>query len=189
MRSSKSPDRRRADAVANRDALIRAAAALYAERGLDVSVEDIAQAAGVGRATLYRHFPTREQLHVAILEQIVEQIEAAGAELPATATAFMTLFKVAVRVQADSLPVVDLLLRRGAPDDAVRDLRARVRTIFRDPLAAAQHAGLVRADLSPEDVRIQLAMLGSVTRPGAPTADQRRAWRLAMVALGTDQSA
>ena len=49
----------RADAQRNRDALLEAAAAAFAESGVDASLEDVAKRAGVGIGTLYRHFPTR----------------------------------------------------------------------------------------------------------------------------------
>jgi AcrR family transcriptional regulator len=172
--------------VANRAALLRAASTLCAEHGTEVPFEDIAQAAGVGRATLYRHFPTREQLHTAILEQIVEEIEIAASTLPAQPTAFLSLFKAALKIQTKHLALVDLLPPHRTPNDGVRALRARVHGVFREPLALAQKAGIVRATLNPEDVRIQLLMLSAVVRPDTPTADQRRAWRLARAALGID---
>ena len=171
--------------MANRARLLQAASTLYAERGAEVPFEDIAQAAGVGRATLYRNFPTREHLHGAILEQIVEQFETAAGRLSESPGAFMALFKAVVRIQREHLPLIDLL-PHGDGDDAsddVRALRARIRTCFRGPLILAQEAGLVRAGLTPEDIRIQLVMLGAVNRPEVPKSDQRRAWRLARAAL------
>jgi AcrR family transcriptional regulator len=182
------PAQRRADAVANRAALLRAASALYAEHGAEVPFEDIAQAAGVGRATVYRHFPNREQLHIAILEEIVEEIEKAAVTLPRQPAAFMALFGAALKIQTDHLPLVDLLPPDRRPTDAVRALRARVHAVFREPLALAQESGFVRNALSPEDVRVQLLMLSAVVRPETPAADQRRAWRLAQAALGVDDA-
>jgi AcrR family transcriptional regulator len=184
VRSSEGQGNRRADALANRDALLRAARALYAERGRDVPIEEIAHAAGVGRATLYRHFPTRERLHIAVLDRFVEDVELVAAGLPAAPAAFFTLFQAALRLQTDNLPLVELLPPTISQSPAVSALRARMRAVFEQPLAAAQAAGVVRAELSPEDVRIQLVMLGAVVRPDTAKADQRRAWRLAQAALG-----
>jgi AcrR family transcriptional regulator len=184
MQATERPPPRRADAVANRGALVRAASELYADRGLDVPFDDIAQAAGVGRATLYRHFPTREDLQLAILEGIVAEIEDAAAALAMTSSSFLRLFKAALRVQTDNLPLVDLLPPRSDASPGVRALRARVRAVFCPTLALARADGLVRADLTPEDVRVQLLMLSAVVRPETPQADQRRAWRLALAAFG-----
>lgn len=189
MQSGDLPAHRRADAAANRAALLRAACTLCAERGTEVPFEGIAQAAGVGRATVYRHFPTREQLQLAIVEEIVEEIEQAAATLPSQPAAFISLFKTALRIQTDHLPLVDLLPPHRSPTDGVRALRARVHEAFREPLVVAQQAGFVRDSLTPEDIRVQLLMLSAVLRPETPPAEQRRAWRLARAALGVNDGA
>src|SRR5215469_9714592 len=68
--------RPRADAERNRRRLLDAAAQLFGERGLDVGVAEIAQRAGVGRGTLFRNFPTKQDLIAAI---VVDQMNAAAA--------------------------------------------------------------------------------------------------------------
>ncbi len=174
---------RRSDAVANRDAIVRAARALYGQRGDDVPFDEIARVAGVGRATLYRHFPTREELHLAVLDRVVAEVEAAAAELPHTPAAFITLFEAALKIQTANLPIAELLPPQ-TNHPGVAALRKRMQAAFREPLARAQAAGLVRSDLGPEDVRIQLVMLSAIARPGRSRAEQRRAWALAQAALG-----
>ena len=62
----------RTDARRNRSAVLEAAGAVFAEQGLDVSLNQIARRAGVGNATLYRHFPTREALVVELFERQME---------------------------------------------------------------------------------------------------------------------
>ncbi|WP_051471129.1 TetR/AcrR family transcriptional regulator [Patulibacter minatonensis] len=186
MGSVDHPTRRRADAVANREALLTTARALFAQRGLDVSYDDISREAGVGRATLYRHFPTREHLHDALLDGVVAEIEAAAAALPPDAGSFELLFRAALRVQTDNLALYDLFPSRGELGSAVLERRGRIIAVLREPLARAQEAGLARADLEPEDVRIQLLMLSTVVRPDVAEADRRRAWRLARLALGLE---
>src|SRR3954471_14383256 len=57
---------RRADALRNRERVITAAAAVFAEKGLDAGVPEIAQRAGVGKATVYRSFPSKEHLVAAV---------------------------------------------------------------------------------------------------------------------------
>ena len=81
----KGPDQpggaRRSDARRNRGSLLEAAAAAFVESGVDVPVRDIAARAGVGVATIYRHFPTRADLIVAVYRYQVEACADAGDEL------------------------------------------------------------------------------------------------------------
>ncbi|MFB9949511.1 TetR/AcrR family transcriptional regulator [Rhizobium puerariae] len=75
------PTRLRADARRNRDKLIEVAAAAFAEKGVETSLEDIARRAGVGIGTLYRHFPTREHLVEVVYRRELESLAAAATEL------------------------------------------------------------------------------------------------------------
>ena len=79
MTARQQPRRRlRADAVRNRDAIVAVAREVFAEQGLEAPLELIAARAGVGIATLYRRFPTREKLVAAALtEKVAEYAEAA----------------------------------------------------------------------------------------------------------------
>ena len=67
------PNVRRADATRNRRRIIGSARELFATSGLDISVRQIASRAGVGLGTLYRHFPTREDLVDAVLEDAFDE--------------------------------------------------------------------------------------------------------------------
>ncbi|GAA3303076.1 helix-turn-helix transcriptional regulator [Dactylosporangium vinaceum] len=79
-----SPRRRRSDSRRNEEALLEAAAAAFVSAGVDAPVRDIAARAGVGVATIYRHFPTRADLVVAVYRHQVEACAAAGPELLAS---------------------------------------------------------------------------------------------------------
>jgi AcrR family transcriptional regulator len=182
-RSAQAAVRLRSDAAANRERLLKAASTLYAAHGAEVPFEDIAEAAGVGRTTLYRNFPSRQHLHGAIQEQFVEQLEAAAGRLAASHEAFMALFRAAVRIQRAQPPGVSQLPPQEELRDHVRALRTRIRTCFREPLILAQEAGLARAGLTPEDIRIQLVMLSAVNRRDVPKSTRDRAWQLARAAL------
>ncbi|MFF5082557.1 TetR/AcrR family transcriptional regulator [Actinoplanes sp. NPDC000266] len=72
---------KRADARRNEKALLDAAAAAFVESGVDAPVRDIAAKAGVGVGTIYRHFPARSDLIVAVFRHQVEECAAAGPEL------------------------------------------------------------------------------------------------------------
>jgi AcrR family transcriptional regulator len=81
------PDRkRRADAERNRERLVDAAKAAFADVGADVSLEEIARRAGVGIGTLYRHFPRRDDIVAAVYRREVEQIADAARRLLASET-------------------------------------------------------------------------------------------------------
>jgi AcrR family transcriptional regulator len=173
----------RADARANREALLESARVLYVERGADVPLEDIARHAGVGRATVYRHFPQRDDLLFALLHRLVGELEELAAAVPEGPDGFMKLFRAAVRHQVDHLPLVQLLAVRGRLPFEIDQLRDRLQALYRRPLATAQEAGVVRADLTPQDIRVLFSMLSAVVRPTTPDADRRRALRMATVVL------
>jgi AcrR family transcriptional regulator len=71
----------RADARRNREQVLAAARVIFAERGADVPMEDIGRAAGVGKGTLYRHFPTREHLCAAVSGERFDALEERAAAL------------------------------------------------------------------------------------------------------------
>ena len=105
--STTAPRPLRADARRNREKVLAAAAAAFAEIGLDAQVEDIARRAGVGVGTVYRHFPTKEALVTALAEQhferIAETVEAALEE-PGDAweTFSATIWRIARAAAGDS---------------------------------------------------------------------------------------
>jgi AcrR family transcriptional regulator len=65
----------RADALRNRERVVVAAAAVFGERGIDASVPEVAERAGVGKATVYRSFPTKEHLIAAVVIERLEDFE------------------------------------------------------------------------------------------------------------------
>ncbi|OXM72080.1 MULTISPECIES: TetR/AcrR family transcriptional regulator [Amycolatopsis] len=77
---------KRADARRNQKALLDAAAAVFVASGVEAPIRDIAAKAGVGTATIYRHFPTRADLIVAVYRHQVEALAEAGPELLASST-------------------------------------------------------------------------------------------------------
>src|ERR1700742_1406485 len=97
--------RPRADAERNRRRLVDAAAELFGERGLDVGVAEIAQRAGVGRGTLFRNFPSKEDLFAAVVVDGMTKAAAHGRALLEQADAGAALFEfldyIAGRQRAD----------------------------------------------------------------------------------------
>jgi AcrR family transcriptional regulator len=81
----------RSDARRNRQTLLDAAAAAFVEHGVDAPVRDIAARAGVGMGTLYRHFPTRADLIIAVYQHQIDACAAAGPALLAGAAPYEAL--------------------------------------------------------------------------------------------------
>jgi AcrR family transcriptional regulator len=71
----------RADAQRNRDRLVEVARTVFGEQGYDASLDEVAKRAGVGAGTLYRHFPTRENLLDAIMQSWVDRVDEAAAKV------------------------------------------------------------------------------------------------------------
>jgi AcrR family transcriptional regulator len=83
----------RADAARNLELLLAAARELFSERGPDIPLDEVARRAGVGNATLYRHFPTRGDLIVAVYADEVEALCRHGVDLAAAPDAGAALFE------------------------------------------------------------------------------------------------
>jgi AcrR family transcriptional regulator len=149
----------RADAQRNRMAVLAAAEAVYAEQGVDVSLNEIARRANTGNATLYRHFPTREDLLAEVYTGHLERYcalaeDAARADDPAIALRDCVLATCAL--QATNRGLADLLASLRPLSPRVEELRARhhraITTVFR----RAVRSGNVRADASPADLAVLL---------------------------------
>ena len=83
-RSKSNARKPRADAQRNRDRILEVAKQAFTRSGADTSLDDIAKQAGVGPGTLYRHFPTREELLVAVYRTEMEKLAAAEPKLAAS---------------------------------------------------------------------------------------------------------
>ncbi len=156
----------RADAVRTRRAILDAADDLL-QRDPEVSHAEIARAAGVGRASVYRHFPERQDIVAALLGELVGRVEefaAAQAEPPT----LVDLMRAMAREQARSLGLISVMRRDFVPGQ-LEDLNDRVLALFAEPLAAAQREGIARPDLALEEIPLLLSMvegaLNQVTDP------------------------
>ncbi|MGC9378858.1 TetR family transcriptional regulator [Streptomyces sp. MH13] len=171
-------------AARNRAALIAAAREIYAEHGLDVPLSAIARRAGVGQGVLYRHFPDRSALAMAVLEENVRQIERAAASDGAD---LAQVLGVVTWHQTESTAFVGVLHADGAashsgtPAYAV-ELSQRVERALRRLLPAG-HPLASRQD----DLMIAVGMVsGAVTGPTREHRERRAraAWRLLGVEVG-----
>ncbi|MEX5633474.1 TetR/AcrR family transcriptional regulator [Parafrankia sp. FMc2] len=162
------PPRLRQDAARNRDRIISAACAVFAERGLDACVEDIARRAGVGVGTLYRRFPTKEHLLRQIAEDLLrELLDGARAELGAADGAGLerTLRQCAL-LQVSKRGYMMRAFDTAMPDE----LRTAFRATLGELLTAAQAAGAIRPDVTTLDVVMILWSLRGVIDMSADTS-------------------
>lgn len=154
----------RADARENLDRIIQSAAEAFATPNADTSLKAIAQAAGVGIGTLYRRFPTREDLIEATYRSETERLAASASRLLARHSPtealrqWMEAFALYMHTKqgmADALPAI-LRSRDG--------LRAASRDALRDAIAAMLDAGVqageLRSDVPPDDV---MMAIGGIT--------------------------
>jgi len=172
------PSVKRADARRNEQALLDAAAAVFVRSGVDAPVRDIAAAAGVGMGTIYRHFPTRADLIIAVYRHQVDACAEAGPALRADGAGPYT----ALAQWADLF--VDFLVTKHGLAAALRSDRARFETLhayFLDRLVpvcgqlldAAAAAGEIRADVDAYGLLFGIGNL-CAGDGGDPRYDARR---------------
>ncbi|AUG75447.1 TetR family transcriptional regulator [Kitasatospora sp. MMS16-BH015] len=174
----------RADAQRNRTKILAAAARAFAEEGLEAGLEGIAKAAGVGSATLYRNFPTREALVEAVYRaEVVRLCEAAPAllaELPAedALRAWARLFLDYVTTKHGMIDALRAIAATGAdPYGHSRELIGAALTTL---MAACAAAGAIRTDLGPADL---FAALEGIARTSAGPELRPQAERLLTLVL------
>jgi AcrR family transcriptional regulator len=152
----------RKDAARNRDRLISAARTVFAERGIDATLDDIAREAGVGTGTAYRHFPNKKFIAAEILADATQQI-ATDAEdalnIDDPWDAVVAFFEnTSARLAADR-GLYQNLAGQANVDDKTRIWPHIVDGITR-LFDRAKEAGMIRANAEPEDAGVVFAMLG-----------------------------
>jgi AcrR family transcriptional regulator len=146
----------RADGVRNRERLIEAAKAGFAEVGPDVALEDIARRAGVGIGTLYRHFPTRDAIVEAVYRRAVQQLADAASRLLETVGpeealhAWMRLFIDYVATKRLIAPALGSIA--GGASELFASSGARILDAVSLLVERARAKGDIRDDVQPTDV-------------------------------------
>jgi AcrR family transcriptional regulator len=171
--------RLRADAERNRAAIVAAARDVFAEHGIEASLEEIALRAGVGIATLYRRFPAREQLvAAALIDKVTEYAEAADQALAAGDPwdGFVAFVQRICQLQADDRGLSELLCMALPAGEHVERLRHAANDKVVELVRRAKESGRLREDFVGEDLLVLLvanAAVVHVTRPEAPDAWRR----------------
>lgn len=156
----------RADARRNHEKVLAAAAAAFADAGLEAQVEDIARRAGVGVGTVYRHFTTKEALVEALAEQhfarLADLAEAALADDGDPWGTFSAAIWSAARAAAGDIAWCEILGGRPSAGRAAALNQQRLAAAMGRLIARAQRAGVMREDASVDDVRTIMCGFGHV---------------------------
>lgn len=161
----------RKDAARNRDRLIAVARDCFRAGAADVSLEDIAVKAEVGRSTLFRNFADRLDLIRAV--QAVEQqaIAEERARLGDRPDALFGLMRTVAKLTFIYRAMDDALLASPAGKAMMLQASRETAELFTDPIARAKAAGLLHADVMPEDILIACNMIGSAQGSDFETSD------------------
>ncbi|MEU4250416.1 helix-turn-helix domain-containing protein [Amycolatopsis sp. NPDC026612] len=141
----------RADAARNRELLLAAAEEEFAARGIDASIADIADRAGVAKATVFSHFASKEELIAAIVGGHFAALTAVARRLLATADPEAALSEF-LTVAADGIKQQDLTFLRADDDSRVTELRNDLHVAVSALVDRARAAGAIRADITGTDV-------------------------------------
>ncbi len=160
----------------NRAAILDAARTLFAEQGYHVPYNAIAKAAGVGQGVLYRHFPRRVDLALAVFDDNFTAMERLAEATPG-AECFTVVWRRLVADTVSSTAFIDMVIDQHPqlPDALGED---RLAAILEGPLARAQAAGLADPGWSMADILLFIHMVhgvvvGQPDRADAPAAVDR----------------
>ena len=160
------PEPLRSDARRNREKILAAASELFALEGPDLCVDDIARRAGVGHATVFRRFPTKDDLVLAMFEERLAKIATAAEEAAERGDAWEGLVEVMTTIadrQARDRGLMEAVGTQVFGSPRLREHRLRVVEPIARLVARAQEAGQVRDDLTPEDVLFLISAVGKAS--------------------------
>ena len=146
----------RADAQRNRERILEVAKQAFTRSGADTSLDDIAKKAGVGPGTLYRHFPTREELLKAVYRNELENLARAAAKFAETMhpvealRSWLLLFVDAVAAKQIIAPALNTLV--GDHKKAFEASYTEVQEAIHRLVKRAVTSGDIREDLDPSDL-------------------------------------
>ncbi|MFF6781151.1 TetR family transcriptional regulator [Streptomyces sp. NPDC012510] len=173
------PPPRRRDAQRNWELLVAAAHEVFTEQGLDAPLDVIARRAGVGNATLYRHFPTRAALIDAVFRDQLTDTMAVGERVRDASDAWSGLneyLAVVFATLAADRGTNDLMTTHVRGVGVLDDVHEHNRRTVDHLLGRGRDEGTVRPDITTEDVLFALAALGRAV-PALTAATTPDAWR------------
>lgn len=178
---------RRRDAVSNRAAILRAAAAAFSERGRAVDVREIARCAGVGMGTLYRHFPSKDALIETLLtESYARWVDQARRSARARASAWEALESFitdALTFQRRDRAVLENLAAATTDATGVSVCQRLLRPLVEELVTAAHTEGALRPGVRADDVLAVLAALGRLVELDISAEAVRRCLQIVLSGL------
>lgn len=161
----------------NRRALIVAAREVFATGGLAAPLSSVARKAGVGQGSLYRHFPDRIALAVAVFDENISELEALAKGPDGTLDDFIDHI---IEQTLVSTALIDLV-RSTIDDERVDHLGVRLRSVAVEVVAREKARGTIAHTVAVDDVILAVSMLAGVialTRPDDRREVAHRAWAL-----------
>ena len=156
----------RADAARNRARLLAAAREVFAERGLDATMDQVARRAGVGVGTAYRRFRNRDDLIAALFEERLEEfmaiLDAALADDDPW-RGLSAFLERSMEMQAEDRGFKELMLQSAEGPERMRRFRAQVRPLVGELVRRARDAGELRPDVVEDDIVLVSLMTGAVS--------------------------
>jgi AcrR family transcriptional regulator len=155
----------RADAERNRQRLLAAAKDLFATRGLDVTLDEVARHAGVGTGTAYRRFPNKDALIDALMVDRIGELADIARECLQESDPWRGLtgyFERALALQAADRGLKDVLFSSGRGRERSNQARQQIAPVVTELVRRAQEAGAVRSDIAVSDVPLINFMLNTV---------------------------
>ena len=170
----------RADARRNYEKLVGAALEVFTDQGASASLEAVAERAGVGIGTLYRHFPTRQALLEAVYADEVEAMARAADDLADQPPwdAVTEWLHQYVGFAATKRALMDMMLDADPTSDALATCRTALARAGDDLIGRAQAAGVVRPDVEFLDIARMVGQIGV-----APNADEEQKERMLAIVL------
>jgi AcrR family transcriptional regulator len=168
----------RKDAERNRQRILEAARDLFAQRGLAVSLNDIAHHAGVGVGTVYRRFPDKSALIDDLFEQRLEAMVALADEAladPDPWHGLTTFIENVLEVQAADRGIRDLICDMPDGLQRVADVRNRIVPRSTELIRRAQASGDLRPDISAQDLPVMLLLMSTIIDAARPVEPEL--WR------------
>jgi AcrR family transcriptional regulator len=154
----------RRDAERNRQRILEAASELFAQRGLDVTLDQVAARAGVGVGTVYRRFPDKEELIDALFEDRIADIARFAQEAlddPDPWRGFVGFMEQSCDKHTANRGLQQVVFSTAHGQDRVAHAREQIAPLVGRMLERAQAAGQLRSDLAPTDVPMLQFMVGA----------------------------
>jgi AcrR family transcriptional regulator len=165
------PRRLRADAARNQQRIVAAARELFADHGLEITLDDVAERAGVGVGTVYRRFANKKELIAEVFDQHVKDFaDAAEAALgnPDAWLGLVEFFESACKHLATNRGFGEVMLELEEDPARFAELRDRIHPSVTAIVDRARHAGVVDSDVATSDFFAMIHMVNAIAEFAGP---------------------